>query len=251
MTLRAPKPLSAALERIWAGLTAERVSLVTAIKDRSESLEAVFETWVRIPGVDRIVIVDWSSKDSSAIERVAKRDKRVLVARVENERYFNHTRTKNLGVSLTHSETVIVTDADIKIDRRLSRLVSALRGNDRQFFRAWIPGGYGTIVVRREKFDAVGGYDERMEGWGGSDDDLYLRLTLNGIAFVNIPEGLLTHIDHPEEARHVNMMIQGRKESQAANADIVRQNGLWSKAMHAAIHKPIAATLWSSSAGGR
>ena len=95
-------------------------------------------------------------------------------------------------------------------------------------------------------FDAVGGYDERMEGWGGSDDDLYLRLTLHGFEFANIPTGFLTHIDHPEEARHVNMIIRGRKQSQLANAEIVRQNGLWSKELYTSAHKPITATLWSS-----
>jgi GT2 family glycosyltransferase len=85
-----------------------------------------------------------------------------------------------------------------------------------------------------------------MEGWGGSDDDLYLRLTLHGFQFAYIPERLLTHIDHPEEARHLNMMIRGRKESQLINAGIVRQHGLWSKDLYASTHKPITATLWSS-----
>jgi len=86
-----------------------------------------------------------------------------------------------------------------------------------------------------------------MEGWGGSDDDLYLRLTLHGTKLGYIPEGLLTHIDHPEEARHVNMMIRGRKESQLRNANIVQQQGLWSKELYASTHRAITATLWSSS----
>ncbi len=232
----------------------KRVSLITAIKDRSESLDAAFRTWTRIRGISQIIIVDWSSKDSSIIQKVAKLDRRVLVARVENEKYFNHTRTKNLGVNLSEGETIIVTDADIKIDPRLRRLFPPRwlrnplsRGDaDKAFYRGWIPGGYGTIVVRRKMFDAVGGYDERMEGWGGSDDDLYHRLTLRGFQLRFIPEGLLTHIDHPEEARHVNMMVPGRKESQSRNAELVRLHGLWSKDLYASTHRPIVATLWSA-----
>src|SRR5579871_187063 len=100
----------------------KRVSLITAIKDRSEALEAAFATWVTIPGISQIIIVDWSSKDSSIIEKVAKLDRRVMVARVDNEIYFNHTRTKNLGVSLADGEIVVVTDADIMIDPRFSGL---------------------------------------------------------------------------------------------------------------------------------
>jgi glycosyltransferase involved in cell wall biosynthesis len=232
-----------------------RVSLITAIKDRAESLEAAFATWINVRGISQIIIVDWSSKDTSVIEKIARQDSRVLVARVENEIYFNHTRTKNLGINLSDGEIIVVTDADIKIHPRFRRLFSVPRfrrlfsgsnGNDKLFYRGWIPGGYGTMVVRRHMLDAVGGYDERMEGWGGSDDDLYLRLTLHGFQFAYIPERLLTHIDHSEEARHVNMSIRGRKESQLINAGIVRQHGLWSKDLYASTHKPITATLWSS-----
>jgi glycosyltransferase involved in cell wall biosynthesis len=223
-----------------------KVSLITAIKDRSESLEAAFATWTRIRGISQIIIVDWSSKDSSVIEKVAKQDPRVVVARVENETYFNHTRTKNLGVNLSDGEIIVVTDADIMIDRRLRRLSSELNDNNKLFYRGWTPGGYGTMVIRREMFNAIGGYDERMEGWGGSDDDFYHRLTLRGLQFTFIPEGILTHIDHPEEARHENMMIRGRKESQSRNAEIVREQGMWSEEMYLSTHKPVTATVWSS-----
>jgi GT2 family glycosyltransferase len=170
----------------------------------------------------------------------------VLVARVENQAFFNHTKTKNLGVNLSDGEILIVTDADIMIRRRLRGLFYRLASDRRLFYRGWIPGGYGTMLIHRHMFDAVGGYDERMEGWGGSDDDLYLRLSLHGFKFEYIPEGLLSHIDHPEEARHVNMMIRGRTESQSRNAEIVQQHGLWSKDMYASRHKEITVTLWSS-----
>jgi hypothetical protein len=248
VTTRVPRTFAAAWSRLLARLGREppSASLITAIKDRSESLEAAFATWRGIPGISEVIIVDWSSKDSSTTEKVAAQDSRVLVARVEGEVYFNHTRTKNLGVSLSQGDVVVVTDADIMIRRRFRRFFSELASNDKVFYRGWIPGGYGTIVVRRHMFDAVGGYDERMEGWGGSDDDLYLRLTLRGIKLGYIPEGMLTHIDHPEEARHVNMMVRGRKESQLRNAELVQKYGLWSRELYASAHKPITATLWSS-----
>lgn len=248
MTFPALETVRSAVSALLARVTPQplRVSLITAIKDRTESLEAAFATWINVRGISQIIIVDWSSKDSSIIERVARQDARVLVARVENQPYFNHTKTKNLGVNLSDGEIVIVTDADIMIEPRLRGLFSLVGSDARLFYRGWIPGGYGTMLVHRHMFDAVGGYDERMEGWGGSDDDLYLRLVLNGLKFEYIPEGLLSHIDHPEEARHVNMMIRGRTESQSRNAEIVKQQGLWSKEMYTARHKEITATLWSS-----
>lgn len=247
MTNRNPGAVATAVNRLFGWRQPCKASLIAAIKDRSESLEAAFATWTRIRGISQIILVDWSSKDSSTIEKVARQDSRVLVARVENETYFNHTRTKNLGVNLSDGEIVVVTDADIMIHPRFRRFFSELCSNDQVFYRGWIPGGYGTVVVRRQIFDAVGGYDERMEGWGGSDDDLYLRLTLDGLKLGYIPEGLLTHIDHPEEARHINMMIRGRKESQQRNADLVQRYGLWSRELYASAHRPITATVSYSS----
>lgn len=210
MTIRALETVGAAFSAVLGRVARQprRVSLITAIKDRAESLESALATWINIRGISQIIIVDWSSRDTSIIEKVARQDPRVLVARVENQIFFNHTRTKNLGVNLSDGEIIVITDADIMIHPRLRGLFSILNANDKLFYRGWIPGGYGTMVVCRQMFHAVGGYDERMEGWGGSDDDLYLRLTLQGFRFAYIPEELLSHIEHSEEARHVNMMIR-------------------------------------------
>src|SRR5262245_45170977 len=101
MTVRALESVRLSFSAFLARFASRplRVSLITAIKDRSESLEAAFSTWIAVRGISQIIIVDWSSRDSSIIERVAKQDSRVLVARVENQPYFNHTKTKNLGVN--------------------------------------------------------------------------------------------------------------------------------------------------------
>ncbi|NYV75902.1 glycosyltransferase family 2 protein, partial [Streptomyces sp. UH6] len=51
------------------------------------------------------------------------------------------------------------------------------------------------VWLRREVFDAVGGYDERYEGWGGEDLDLVLRLQ-RATAFRYFDDPLL-HMEHP------------------------------------------------------
>src|SRR4051794_17290008 len=98
MTVRALKTVRSAFSTFLARIATQplRVSLITAIKDRTESLEAAFTTWIDVRGISQIIIVDWSSRDSSIIEKVARQDSRVLVARVENQSYFTHTKTKNL-----------------------------------------------------------------------------------------------------------------------------------------------------------
>jgi hypothetical protein len=64
-----------------------------------ESLEAAFATWVKIRGLSQIIIVDWSSKDPSVIDKVARRDSRVTVARVEDE-IISTTREPKIWASI-------------------------------------------------------------------------------------------------------------------------------------------------------
>ena len=40
------------------------ISLITAVKNRSENLEKALDTWVRFDKIDEIIIVDWSSDKS-------------------------------------------------------------------------------------------------------------------------------------------------------------------------------------------
>jgi tetratricopeptide (TPR) repeat protein/glycosyltransferase involved in cell wall biosynthesis/SAM-dependent methyltransferase len=62
----------------------------------------------------------------------------------------------------------------------------------------------GALVVARQAFVAVGGYDERFAGWY-ADADLSLALRARGLGIVYVPEsvvadpGDLAHAPHPDE----------------------------------------------------
>ncbi|MER5642924.1 galactosyltransferase-related protein [Streptosporangium sp. NPDC002524] len=51
------------------------------------------------------------------------------------------------------------------------------------------------LWVRSTVFDAIGGFDERYQGWGGEDDDVVARLSLAG-RFTRFDDPLL-HLAHP------------------------------------------------------
>ncbi|MFH9402316.1 glycosyltransferase [Streptomyces sp. NPDC017638] len=55
------------------------------------------------------------------------------------------------------------------------------------------PGG--CVWVRSDVFHAVGGFDERYEGWGGEDDDVVARLA--AAAPLRRYDDALLHLDHP------------------------------------------------------
>lgn len=56
------------------------------------------------------------------------------------------------------------------------------------------PGG--ALWARSDAYDAVGGFDERFEGWGGEDEDITRRLRRSG-DFRCYDDAPLLHLDHP------------------------------------------------------
>jgi hypothetical protein len=90
------------------------------------------------------------------------------------------------------------------------------------------PFHWGGILVRREDFDAVGGYCTRYVGWGCEDEDLITKLAGRaGIirAWKVAPRRLAClHFEHPRlhESAHIqaNLMIQAERFTAGVDAMI-------------------------------
>jgi glycosyltransferase involved in cell wall biosynthesis len=64
----------------------------------------------------------------------------------------------------------------------------------------FLPGGLGAnLAVRRNAFEAVGGFAEELRI--GEDIDLCWRLQLRGYRFAHAPEAVVAKRDHPETGR--------------------------------------------------
>lgn len=60
--------------------------------------------------------------------------------------------------------------------------------------------GYGLVVVRKEDFQAIGGMNSELQGWGYEDQDLHLRLNaVQGLSVVRV--GSATHLTHGDNKR--------------------------------------------------
>jgi hypothetical protein len=82
----------------------------------------------------------------------------------------------------------------LAIRRRCGELAAEVRADElRGLLLRDVPGG--CLWVRTEVFHAVGGMDERFEGWGGEDDDIVQRLgRLEPV--IRFPDQIL-HLHHP------------------------------------------------------
>jgi hypothetical protein len=54
----------------------------------------------------------------------------------------------------------------------------------------------GVWMARRETFDRVGGFDERLSSWGHAQTEFQYRMFGAGVEFVRIPETLFYHPAH-------------------------------------------------------
>ncbi|OWP33678.1 hypothetical protein CBG55_05830 [Prevotella intermedia] len=63
---------------------------------------------------------------------------------------------------------------------------------------------YGSIMAKKEAFYAVTGYDESLIKWGGDDDNIRVRLEMQGIKKILLPEVKLLHKEKPKELKSRN-----------------------------------------------
>ena len=74
---------------------------------------------------------------------------------------------------------------------------------DKSFFHGhWqstVPNG--EVVVSKDHWLAVGGYNEFLSGWGFDDRDFYFRLKSRGLREGDIPSTFLRAIPHSNELR--------------------------------------------------
>jgi hypothetical protein len=90
-----------------------------------------------------------------------------------------------------------------------------------------IKGTNGRIALRKSDFEAIGGYDERMElGWGFEDDDLIRRGTMAGIKkrIIPIKSSFLTAIQHADSDRIKFNKIPNKRLSRFSHKQISKES---------------------------
>lgn len=208
------------------------ISIITAIKNRFDTIELVLSKWCQIEDVCEIIIVDWSSDDPDYLKKHVSVDDRVKVVRVEGEQYHNHCRAKNLGALVSKGSKLLITDSDVSFNciEASTTYPFEWEGKDlHRFYHGCALGCIGTMFTYRNDFWIVGGCDERFEGWGEADTDLYRRLSSTGINGYPFDGRDLHHLHHSDDLRWENMLVKGKQPSIDCNLKIVRDGGLWSK----------------------
>jgi hypothetical protein len=102
--------------------------------------------------------------------------------------------------------------------------------------------GPGMVMVRREHFMAVHGFNSRLRGWGFEDNDFLIRLQL-GLGLRRLTFGQASHLSHPpapfrKHARNIDICTENyaRGQLHGTLTDDVKR---WQRrAAAAAPHRP-------------
>lgn len=210
------------------------VSIITACKNREHALRVSLMSWLCFDEVKEVIISDWSS--DKPLNYLTKFDPRIKVIRVEDKKYFNQPQPLNLAASIATGDYIFKVDCDHVFNPYESPLKTNLPGS-KEFFCGqldtkrvswfddktqteyintqmqrddyseylWSYSPFyryliGMLYVKKEYFDSVGGYNEKLgDCYSYEDDELCERLELFGLKknkakvtsyeFIHLPHG--------------------------------------------------------------
>ena len=151
------------------------------------------------------VIVDWSSAEPLRREELPA-DARVRLLRVEGESRWNLCRAYNFAVSQCRGEWVLKLDADAWPTEAFDPGWPGARQGDGEgavcAFGSGPEGRKGQFLIERALFEAVGGFNELLVGYGFDDKDLLARLLQHsGEPAQSLPEEWIGVIPHSDAER--------------------------------------------------
>lgn len=218
------------------------VSIICAVCNRTEPLRYAIPSWLNMPNLNQVVIVDWSSeidlfKSLGGMDIPRLDDPRIVRISAPAQVHFSLPKSFNLASMFVHSKLMLKLDADVVIvdGRSIPRPTvgrSFVSGN---WQKAVERGPYhrnesyltGSCFVGLKDFKAVGGYDERFNRYGYDDDDLYHRLERSGLSRQTFPDYVLHHLHHSESSRLGQYEVDGNDWK--VNRDLSTNRELWSR----------------------
>jgi glycosyltransferase involved in cell wall biosynthesis len=179
---------------------ARRISFVTTCKGRLHHLQQTLPLLAALDHAE-VIVVDYGCPQGAGAW-VEQHYPAIRVIRISDDPGFNVSRARNAGANAATAPWLCFIDADIVIqDGLLPWALENLRADAFYRPRPVDYEAYGSFFCTREAFLETGGYDEVIRGWGGEDDDFYLRLRLAGYREEGYPLALVAPIRHGDEER--------------------------------------------------
>jgi hypothetical protein len=177
--------------------TPGKISLVTAFTLQPNNIHSTIlfnetiESWLSQDYIDEFIFIDWSSTPEFILFdqfQKYRNHAKIKIIRVNHKEHFILSMAYNMGVCAASGEIIIKVDTDFKLspDFVLLNNIKELTPKTYLSGKWWVETSEnekhinGMLVVYREDFKAIWGYDERITEYGFDDSDLYIRLNIYG-----------------------------------------------------------------------
>jgi hypothetical protein len=192
------------------------ISIIVVSKDRLHQLQQTLPLILAEPFAE-VVVVDYDCPNRTG-DWVQANYPSVKVVRVADKPRFHASGARNRGAEAATSPWLLFMDVDVKLGPGfLESSAPRLRPGAFVIGDPRPPELWGTIFVRREDFDALGGYDEVFQGWGAEDVEFIDRLLARGLEETYFDGNLAQPMFHNDELRTRHHEIKVRYQSGAIN----------------------------------
>lgn len=174
------------------------ISIIVTCKGRLHHLKESLPKLIN--RTDDYVLVDYTCPDMCGAWAIANHCK-TNVVHISGQQGFHHSKARNIGAAHAKHEWLCFIDADMVVnDETLIENLKLVKGN--MYLLDKYDHGYcGFLVIHRDDFNRIAGYNEKMIGWGYEDLDVRYRLTKIGISAVYVDHRGIKHIDHNDVER--------------------------------------------------
>jgi glycosyltransferase involved in cell wall biosynthesis len=195
------------------------ISIITTCKSRLAHLKLVINTWNKFQPHE-IIVVDVMSPDGLS-EWLNEYHPHVKI-QLLNRDGFNVSEARNYGATVATGDYLFFVDADIVISDGLHEWFKRhmLASNYAVRFRENEYDGIheqGTVLVSKEIFVRVEGFDVVFSGYGGEDHDFYEKLIRAGCIKTQFPKDLISSLEHSDEARTLYYAIKSKQMQSIIN----------------------------------
>jgi MoaA/NifB/PqqE/SkfB family radical SAM enzyme len=206
------------------------LSFVVPVKSRLPQLQKTLPLLARQTGAE-VVVVDIDCPQKSADWVASAKFSNVHTVKLTNMPVFNAARARNVGAAHARGRWLCFLDADTLLEPNFVR--GAITNLPSDSFAQLAVDAPGLVVVSREDFLRIDGYDEIFEGWGCEDNDLIVRLELLGRQRVMLTNKWHTQIEHDDILRTQHQPISNKWLSLRINgmylqikSDLARAQGI-------------------------
>ena len=200
--------------------------------NRTDRVVKCLSSWCGYDIFDDIVIVDWSSSlpiiENKEVKEIINLQSHIKHIRVNDKEYFSQSSAYNIAIDNCKNNYIFKIDIDhILVNKNLLELFENLASSLSTKFYCCehvTVEHWGICLLDKNAFYEVGKYNEKLNGWGYDDQDMYNRLSKireKNIIY-NIPY-FIYHNPHDDDLRVANYKIKDKFESNRLN-ELISKN---------------------------